>query len=40
MAQDRESSVIFGMNGEAVLAGVTDEVLPLDALSYLLMQAV
>jgi two-component system chemotaxis response regulator CheB len=40
VAQDKESSVIFGMNGEAVLAGVTDEVLPLDALSYLLMQAV
>ncbi len=40
VAQDRDSSVIFGMNGEAVLAGVTDEVLPLDALAYLLMQAV
>jgi two-component system chemotaxis response regulator CheB len=40
VAQDRESSVIFGMNGEAVLAGLTDEVLPLDALAYLLMQAV
>jgi two-component system chemotaxis response regulator CheB len=40
VAQDRDSSVIFGMNGEAVLAGLTDEVLPLDALAYLLMQAV
>jgi two-component system, chemotaxis family, protein-glutamate methylesterase/glutaminase len=40
VAQDKESSVIFAMNGEAVLAGVTDEVLPLDALAYLLMQAV
>lgn len=40
VAQDQESSVIFGMNGEAVLAGLTNEVLPLDALSYLLMQAV
>jgi two-component system chemotaxis response regulator CheB len=40
VAQDKESSVIFGMNGEAVLAGLTDEVLPLDALAYLLMQAV
>jgi hypothetical protein len=28
------------MNGEAVLGGLTDEVLPLDALGYLLMQAV
>ena len=40
VAQDKESSVIFGMNGEAVLGGLTDEVLPLDALAYLLMQAV
>jgi two-component system, chemotaxis family, protein-glutamate methylesterase/glutaminase len=40
VAQDRESSVIFGMNGEAILAGLTDEVLPLDAMAYLLMQAV
>jgi two-component system, chemotaxis family, protein-glutamate methylesterase/glutaminase len=40
VAQDRETSVIYGMNGEAVLAGLTDEVLPLDALAYLLMQAV
>jgi two-component system chemotaxis response regulator CheB len=40
VAQDQDSSVIFGMNGEAVLAGLTDEVLPLDALAYLLMQAV
>ncbi|MFL5262028.1 MAG: chemotaxis-specific protein-glutamate methyltransferase CheB [Anaeromyxobacteraceae bacterium] len=40
VAQDKDSSVIFGMNGEAVLAGLTDEVLPLDALAYLLMQAV
>lgn len=40
VAQDRESSVIYGMNGEAVLGGLTDEVLPLDALAYLLMQAV
>jgi two-component system chemotaxis response regulator CheB len=40
VAQDRESSVIYGMNGEAVLAGLTDDVLPLDALAYLLMQAV
>jgi two-component system, chemotaxis family, protein-glutamate methylesterase/glutaminase len=40
IAQDRDSSVIFGMNGEAVLGGLTDEVLPLDALGYLLMQAV
>jgi two-component system chemotaxis response regulator CheB len=40
VAQDKESSVIFGMNGEAVLAGLTDDVLPLDALAYLLMQAV
>ena len=40
VAQDKESSVIYGMNGEAVLAGVTDDVLPLDALAYLLMQAV
>jgi two-component system chemotaxis response regulator CheB len=40
VAQDKESSVIYGMNGEAVLAGLTDEVLPLDALAYLLMQAV
>jgi two-component system chemotaxis response regulator CheB len=40
VAQDQESSVIYGMNGEAVLAGLTDDVLPLDALAYLLMQAV
>jgi two-component system chemotaxis response regulator CheB len=40
VAQDRDTSVIFGMNGEAVLGGLTDEVLPLDALAYLLMQAV
>jgi two-component system chemotaxis response regulator CheB len=40
VAQDRDSSVIYGMNGEAVLGGLTDEVLPLDALGYLLMQAV
>jgi two-component system chemotaxis response regulator CheB len=40
VAQDKDSSVIFGMNGEAVLAGLTDEVLPLDAIGYLLMQAV
>jgi two-component system chemotaxis response regulator CheB len=40
VAQDQQSSVIFGMNGEAVLGGLTDEVLPLDALAYLLMQAV
>jgi two-component system chemotaxis response regulator CheB len=40
VAQDKETSVIFGMNGEAVLAGLTDDVLPLDALAYLLMQAV
>jgi two-component system chemotaxis response regulator CheB len=40
VAQDEQSSVIYGMNGEAVLGGLTDEVLPLDALAYLLMQAV
>jgi two-component system chemotaxis response regulator CheB len=40
VAQDKESSVIFGMNGEAVLAGLTDDVLPLDALAYFLMQSV
>ncbi|ABS26500.1 chemotaxis-specific protein-glutamate methyltransferase CheB [Anaeromyxobacter sp. Fw109-5] len=40
VAQDKDSSVIFGMNGEAVLGGLTDEVLPLDAIAYLLMQAV
>jgi two-component system chemotaxis response regulator CheB len=40
VAQDKDSSVIFGMNGEAVLAGLTDDVLPLDALAYLLLQAV
>jgi two-component system chemotaxis response regulator CheB len=40
VAQDEGSSVIYGMNGEAVLGGLTDEVLPLDALAYLLMQSV
>jgi two-component system, chemotaxis family, protein-glutamate methylesterase/glutaminase len=40
VAQDQQSSVIYGMNGEAVLGGLTDEVLPLDALGYLLLQAV
>jgi two-component system chemotaxis response regulator CheB len=40
VAQDEQTSVIYGMNGEAVLGGLTDEVLPLDALAYLLMQAV
>ncbi len=40
VAQDKESSVIFVMNGEAVLAGLTTDVLPLDALAYFLMQSV
>lgn len=33
LAQDEESSVIFGMPGAAVAAGIADEVLPLDALA-------
>ena len=30
IAQDEATSVIFGMNGEAIRAGAVDEVLPID----------
>ena len=33
MAQDEATSVVYGMPGVAVSAGVTDEVLPLEAFS-------
>jgi len=33
LAQDQESSVVWGMPGRAVEAGVVDEVLPLDELA-------
>jgi two-component system, chemotaxis family, protein-glutamate methylesterase/glutaminase len=33
LAQDEESSVVFGMPGAAIAAGVTDSTLPLDMLS-------
>ncbi|HEX7119684.1 MAG TPA: chemotaxis-specific protein-glutamate methyltransferase CheB [Longimicrobiales bacterium] len=32
LAQDRESSVVYGMAGEAVRSGVVDAVLPIDAI--------
>ena len=30
IAQDEATSVIFGMNGEAIRAGAVDQVLPID----------
>jgi two-component system chemotaxis response regulator CheB len=40
IAQDESSSVIFGMPGAAVAAGLADTVLPLDALASHLVQLV
>ena len=40
IAQDEESSVVFGMPGAAVAAGLTDQVLPLDQIAARLVQLV
>jgi two-component system chemotaxis response regulator CheB len=32
IAQDEASSVIFGMNAEAIRAGAVDQVLPIDSI--------
>ena len=40
IAQDEESSVVFGMPGAAVAAGIVDEVLPITELSKRLMELV
>jgi two-component system chemotaxis response regulator CheB len=40
LAQDEESSVVFGMPGAAVAAGVTDVVLPLDMIAGRLVRLV
>ena len=40
LAQDEKSSVVFGMPGAAVAAGLADTVLPLDAISARLAQLV
>jgi two-component system chemotaxis response regulator CheB len=34
IAQDEASSIVFGMNGKAVEAGLADEILPLDAMGH------
>jgi two-component system chemotaxis response regulator CheB len=40
IAQDEESSVVFGMPGAAVAAGATDVVLPLDMIAGRLVRLV
>jgi two-component system chemotaxis response regulator CheB len=40
IAQDEKSSVIFGMPGAAVAAGLADLVLPLDAIAPRLVELV
>jgi two-component system chemotaxis response regulator CheB len=40
IAQDEKSSVIFGMPGSAVAAGLADQVLPLDAIAARLVELV
>ena len=40
LAQDEETSVVFGMPGAAVAAGLADEVLPLDAIAAQLVELV
>lgn len=40
IAQDEASSVVFGMAREAILSGVVDEVLPLDAIATRLREIV
>lgn len=40
IAQDKESSTVFGMNGEAIAAGLTDVVLPLSQIGHQLLTAV
>jgi two-component system chemotaxis response regulator CheB len=38
MAQDERSSVVFGMPGTAIAAGLADLVLPLDAMAARLVE--
>ncbi|MHA1215690.1 MAG: chemotaxis protein CheB, partial [Candidatus Hodarchaeales archaeon] len=38
IAQDKETSVIFGMNGEVVKKGVADEVLPVNEIAPCIMR--
>lgn len=40
LAQDEESSVVFGMPGAAIAAGVTDSTLPLDMMSMRIIRLV
>jgi two-component system chemotaxis response regulator CheB len=40
IAQDEESSVVFGMNGKAIEVGLADEVLPLDTIGKRLNEVV
>jgi len=40
IAQDEESSVVFGMPGAAIAAGVSDEVLPLSAIAMRIAELV
>jgi two-component system chemotaxis response regulator CheB len=38
IAQDEKTSVVFGMPGAAVAAGLADQVLPLDAIAGRLVE--
>ena len=38
VAQDEASSLVFGMPGEVIAAGMADSVLPLDAIASCLME--
>jgi two-component system chemotaxis response regulator CheB len=40
LAQDEESCVVFGMPGEAIRAGVVDEVLPVHAIADRLIRMI
>ena len=40
LAQDERSSVIFGMPGAAIAAGLADHVLPIDAVANRLVEMV
>ena len=40
IAQDRETSVVFGMPGKAIESGVVDKVLPLDKIAAVLMDII